>query len=265
MSRRTNKEYGRRLKTRIHARGNTLDRITTGSTALPDYVQERNARALDAGITLEKQQINSSGRLTSWYRGTPEQFVRAGIASDRAALERAGSSFSSAMRVFSPLRHAFHATLHRLAMGELRLIVANERLPVETAVIKAGIRVYWYERGWAHRPTLVKVFVAGTRSTLVAAGVAPRKILSMDIEHYTHGHGVHARRETLWRIDEDHSGSVLYQTYPAAMAKSAAARRGVFIGSERPIVRVKELESAKADAAFQTFLQNLQSKSPDVA
>lgn len=242
-----------------------MDRIRTSSTALPDYVQERNARAIDAGLTLEKQHVNSSGRLTTWYRGTAGQFVSAGIAADSASLERAISCFSSVIRVFSPLRHAFHATLHRLALGQLRLIVANERLPLEAAVIKAGIRVYWYERGWAHRPTLVKVFVADTRSALVAAGVAPRKILSMDVEHHTDGQGVHSRREPLWRIDEDHSGSVLYQTYPAAMAKSAAAKRGVFVGSERPSVRAKELERAKADAPFQAFLQNLQSKSPDVA
>jgi hypothetical protein len=242
-----------------------LDRIKTDSVTLPDYVQERNTRAASAGLILEKQHVSSSGRLTSWYRGTAEQFVQAGIAADRAAFQRAISSFSNAVRVFSPLRHAYHATLHRLALGELRLIVANERLPVEAAIVKAGIRVYWYERGWAHRPTLVKVFVASTRSELVAAGLAPRKILSTDSDHHVYGQGVQSRRETLWRVDEHPSGSVLYQTYPAAMAKAAAAKRGMFVGSHGPVVRVKELERAKADVAFQAFLEGLQNKSSDVA
>jgi hypothetical protein len=242
-----------------------LDRLKTSNATLPDYVQERNTRAASAGLVLEKQHVNSSGRLTSWYRGDAEQFVAAGIARDSASLQRAISCFSNVIRVFSPLRHAYHATLHRLAMGQLRLIVANERLPLEAAVIKAGIRVYWYERGWAHRPTLVKVFVANTRTELVAAGVASRKILSADSDHHTYATGKQSRRETLWRIDEYACGSVVYQTYPAAIAKAAAAKRGMFVGSQGPTVRVKELERAKADAAFQTFLQRLQSKSPDVA
>jgi hypothetical protein len=241
-----------------------LDRTRTGSTALPDYVQERNTRAATAGLIVEKQHVNASGRMTSWYRGTPEQFVRAGIAGDERSLQRATSCFSNAIRVFSPLRHAYHATLHRLALGELRLIVANERLPIETAVIKGSIRVYWYERGWAHRPTLIKVFVANTRTELVAAGVAPRAILSMDSDQYVHGRGARSRRETLWRIDEHACGCVLYQTYPAAMAKAAAARPGIFLGSERPVLRIKELERAKADDAFQAFLQRLQGKSSDI-
>jgi len=242
-----------------------LDRLKTSNAALPDYVQERNTRAASAGLILEKQHVNSSGRLTTWYRGNAEQFVAAGIAQNGASLQRAISCFSSVIRVFSPLRHAYHATLHRLAMGELRLIVANERLPLEAATIKAGIRVYWYERGWAHRPTLIKVFVANSRTELVAAGVASRKILSTDSDHHTYGNGAQSRRETLWRIDEHACGSVVYQTYPAAMAKATAAKRGIFVGSERPVVRVKELECAKADAAFQAFLERLQNKSSDVA
>ena len=234
---------------------------TQSTTALPDYLEARNKTALEAGLVIEKQKLATSGKLTSWYRGTIEQFARSGLLLDAEAVQRSRrqtiTCFSTLLHVYSPLRHAFHVTLYRVCADELRLVVANERLPVDVAIVRGGIKVYWYERGWAHRRTLVKVFVAATRSELVENGVAPHKILSADSERRALGNGPKARRELLWRLEEDRSGAVLLETYPAVIAR-AASRVRWFEGSEVPSVREKDYERARADDAFQAFLSQLQ-------
>lgn len=244
-----------------------MSRTPSTTTALPDYLEERNARATAAGLTIEKQKLASPGKLTTWYRGTIEQFTRSGLLLDAEAVRRSNrqtiTCFPTLLHVYSPLRHAFHVTLYRVGPAELRLVVSNERLPVDTAVIRSGIKVYWYERGWAHRRTLVKVYVATTRTELVESGVAPRTILSDDSEHRPVGHGPKARRELLWRIEEDRGGAVALETYPAAIAR-AAWRGSAFEGSRVPPMKEQDYERARADAEFQAFLAQLQSDASGV-
>jgi hypothetical protein len=167
------------------------------------------------------------------------------------------------VHVYSPLRHAFHVTLYKVGGGELRLVVSNERLPVDMAVIRSGIRVYWYERGWGTRRTLGKVYVGTTRLELVESGVAPCKILSADCDHRPLGHGPKARRELLWRVEEDRSGDILFETYPAAITR-AAARTSGFEGSRVAPMREQDYERARADKAFQTFLSDLHGNAPGI-
>lgn len=235
--------------------------------ALPDYVEERNARAVAAGLLVEKQKLAPSGKLTSWYRGTLEQFARSGLLCDTEAVRRSRSRtitcFASLLNVYAPLRQAFHVTLYRTGADQLRLVVSNERLPVDAAVIRNGIKVYWYERGWTHRRTLVKVYVAATRQALVETGVASRRILNDDAEYRPVGHGPRARRELLWRVNEARQGPVLLETYPAAITRADLRARGLE-GSAVPPVREQDYARAQADAAFQSFLANLQSDASDV-
>jgi hypothetical protein len=238
-----------------------LSRTSSTTVALPDYLEDRNTRALEAGLTIEKQKLAASGKLTTWYRGTLEQFTRSGLLLDAEPVRRSPrqtiTCFSTLLHVYSPLRHAFHVTLYRIATDELRLVVSNERLPVDIAVIRSGIKVYWYERGWTHKRTLVKVYVGRSRKELVESGVAPRKILADDCEHRPVGHGPRTRRELLWRVEEDRGGAVLFETYPSAIAR-AAWRAAGFEGSRVPPVRERDYERARADAAFQAFLSQLQ-------
>lgn len=240
---------------------------TPRTATLPDYLEARNAAALGAGLVIEKQKLATSGKLTSWYRGTIEQFARSGLLIDPDAVRRSQrqtiTCFSTLLHVYSPLRHAFHVTLYRVCAENLRLVISNERLPVDVAVVRGGVKVYWYERGWTHRRTLVKVFVAATRLELVEGGLAPHKILAEDSEYRTLGTGPKARRELLWRLEEDRGGAVLLETYPAAIARAAWRARG-FEGSQVPSVREKDYERARADAAFQTFLSQLQSDASGV-
>ncbi|MGE5523103.1 MAG: hypothetical protein ACM3SS_05255 [Rhodospirillaceae bacterium] len=240
---------------------------STTTTVLPDYLEDRNARALEAGLILEKQKLAASGKLTTWYRGTIEQFVRSGMLLDGEAVRRSPRQtihgFATLLHVYSPLRHAYHTTLYRVGGEELRLVVSNERLPVDMAVIRDGIKVYWFERGWTHRRTLVKVYVGSTRVELVESGVATRSILTDDSEHRPVGHGPKTRRELLWRIEEDRSGAVLLETYPAAIAR-AAWRGSAFEGSRVPPMKEQDYERAQADAAFQAFLAQLQSDASGV-
>lgn len=244
-----------------------MSRTPSTTAALPDYLENRNARALDAGLLIEKQKLGTSAKLTTWYRGTIEQFVQSGLLVDGEAVRRSNrqtiTCFASLVHVYSPLRHAFHVTLYRVGAEDLRLVISNERLPVEAAVIRGGIKVYWYERGWTHRRTLVKVFVAPTRTELVAAGVAPRTILTDDSEHRPVGHGPRARRELLWRLEEDRGGLVMLETYPAAIAR-AASRAGGLEGSRVPPMKEQDYERARADARFQAFLAQLQSDASGV-
>lgn len=235
--------------------------LTPSTLALPDYVESRNARARAAGLCIEKQKCAVGGKLTTWYRGTLEQFARSGLLTDAEAVRRSPSRtitcFASLLDVYSPLRQAFHATLYRVGAGELRLVVSNERLPVDVAVVRNGILVYWYERGWTQRRTLVKVYVAHTRQELVEAGVASRRILQEDAEYRPVGQGPRSRRELLWRVTEERNGCVLLETYPAAMTR-ADYRTRAFEGSAVPPVREQDYERARADGAFQTFLAQLQ-------
>lgn len=249
------------------ALGGILSRTPSTTTALPDYLEDRNARALEAGLILEKQKLASAGKLTTWYRGTIEQFTRSGLLVDAEAIRRSTrqtiNCFSTLLHVYSPLRHAFHVTLYRVGPEELRLVISNERLPVDVAVIRGDIKVYWYERGWAHKRTLVKVYVGTTRVELVECGVATRKILTDDSEHRPVGHGPKARRELLWRVEEDRDGAVLLETYPAAIAR-AAWRGSAFEGSRVPPMKEQDYERARADAEFQAFLAQLQSDASGV-
>ena len=244
-----------------------MSRTPSTTVALPDYVEDRNARARDAGLTVEKQKAATPGKLTTWYRGTLEQFARSGMLTDPEAVRRSPrqtiNCFATLLYIYSPLRHAYHTTLYRLGSDELRLVVSNERLPVETAVVRGGIRVYWYERGWAHRRTLVKVFVGATRRELVECVTAPRKILTDDCDYSPVGHGPKARRELLWRIEEDRGGVVMFETYPAAIAR-AASRGSAFEGSRVPPMKEQDYERAQADADFQAFLAQLQSDASGV-
>lgn len=256
-----------RVLSQRDALGDILSRTPSTTIVLPDYLEDRNARALGAGLALEKQKLASSGKLTTWYRGTIEQFTRSGLLLDaeavRLSTRQTITCFSTLLHVYSPLRHAFQLTLYRVGPEKLRLVVSNERLPVDVAVIRSGIKVYWYERGWAHRRTLVKVYVGTTRTELVESGVAPRRILSDDSEHRPVGHGPKARRELLWRIEEDRGGAVLLETYPAAIAR-AACRGSSFEGSRVPPMKEQDYERARADAEFQIFLAQLQSDASGV-
>lgn len=243
-----------------------MSRTPSTAVALPDYLEDRNTTALAAGLAIEKQKI-TAGKLTTWYRGTIEQFSRSGLLLDAEAVRRSNrqtiTCFSTLLYVYSPLRHAFHATLYRVGPDELRLVISSERLPVDAAVIRSGIKVYWYERGWAHRRTLVKVYVGATRAELVESGVAARNVLTDDSEHRPVGHGPKARRELLWRLEEDRGGAVLLETYPAAIAR-AAWRGSAFEGSRVPPMKEQDFERARADAEFQVFLSQLQGDASDV-
>ena len=247
--------------------GGILSRTPSTTFTLPDYLEERNTRALAAGLVIEKQKLATPGKLTTWYRGTVEQFCRSGMLLDGDAVRRSRrqtiTCFATLLYVFSPLRQAFHLTLYRVGGDELRLVVSNERLPVDVAVIHGGIKVYWFERGWTHRRTLVKVFAAATRAELVEACVATRAILAADSESRAVGHAPKARRELLWRVQEDRGGAVLLETYPAAIAR-AAARGAVFEGSRVPPMREQDYERARADTEFQAFLAQLQGDASDV-
>jgi hypothetical protein len=247
--------------------GGSLSTTSGATTVLPDYLEARNAAALSAGLAIEKEKVASSGKLTTWDRGSIGQFERSGLLIDADAVRRSQrqtiTCYSTLLHVYSPLRNAFHVTLYRVSADELRLVVSNERLPVDAVVIRDGIKVYWYERGWAHKRTLVKVFVAATRQELVESGVASHRILAANTEYVPIGNGPKARRELLWRVDEDRGGAVLLETYPAAIARAAWKGR-CFEGSNMPPVRERDYERAQADAEFQAFLAQLRSDAPGV-
>lgn len=241
--------------------------LTPNTTVLPDYLEERNARAIAAGLVIEKQKLATSGKLTTWYRGSVEAFARSQLVTDADAVRRAGSrtitGFGALLNVYAPLRHAFHATLYRVGGEQLRLVVSNERLPVDAAVIRDGILVYWYERGWTYNRTLVKVYVAGTREELIEARVATRRILTNNAEYRPVGYGPKARRELLWRLGEEPGGAILFETYPGAIAR-AESRARAFEGSAVTPVHERDYERAQADTAFQGFLAQLQGDASDV-
>lgn len=199
----------------------------TNSTSLPDYVIDRDKRANAAGVTLEKRRLSSKGKLTSWYRGTTDQLAGAGMITDPKRVKQSSAkkniSFCGATYVFHPVGY-IHDKLTRMGEDDLRLSISNEPIPIDTAEIKGGIKVYWFTEAFERGPA--KIFVAPDCKTLIDAGIAPADINEENWMRARLWNDEKSEWEnpTIWHVRED-SGLICFETYPEIQARLAQQER----------------------------------------
>lgn len=185
---------------------------------LPAYVRERNASAVEAGLTLEKQ-ARREGLLSSWYSGSEEQLRAArflGIPAAFAFPLKAGGRRQVSLPVFCPAtpRNGLKCSIVKTGDDRYRIALANELLPASWRSLGAKVEVYRYcelREGANNGPATVYV---GPLAALQAAGVAPR-------EHPYPGDGAEPRT-CLWQAQRLECGRYRFVVYHEAEARARA-------------------------------------------
>ena len=185
---------------------------------VPGYIGERNARAAEAGLTVEKQ-TRRDGLLSTWYAGTEAQFRTASLLSlpeSFAFPSKVGGRKASALAVFCPAApHArLKCTLAKTGEDRYRLALVNETLPVAWRTLGAKIAVYKYcdlREGANTGPATVYV---GPLGALQAAGFAPP-----EAEHALQAGG---ERMSLWKSQALDGGLHRFVVHHEAEARARA-------------------------------------------
>jgi hypothetical protein len=187
---------------------------------LPDYVDERRARAAEAGLVLEKQTRRQS-MLSSWYSGSEAQFRAATFLRISAAFKfpvRIGGRKLYSLPVFCPAapRAELKCTIAKTGDDQYRLAIVNEIMPVSWRLLGSKIEVYKYcdlHEGSNRGPATVYV---GPLNALQAAGIAPP-----DAEQQLK-RDVNAQRVCLWQAQPIESGRHRFVVHHEAEAKASA-------------------------------------------
>jgi hypothetical protein len=187
---------------------------------LPDYVDERHARAEEAGLALDKQ-TRRQGMLSSWYTGSEAQFRAATLVRIPAAFKfpaRIGGRKLFSLPVFSPAAPGaeLKCTIVKIGEDRYRLAIVNEIMPVSWRLLGTKIEVYKYcdlRDGANSGPATVYI---GPLAALQAAGIAPP-----DAEHQLR-RGANAQRVCLWQAQALESGRHRFVVHHEAEAKASA-------------------------------------------
>lgn len=144
---------------------------------LPEYVEQRNRRAVDAGLTMEKQQCRQR-LLTTWYRGSEDQIAAAGFFPDSGPVplpKAIGARKLFCLNTFSPAEPAatIRGSLVRIDEHNFRLVISGERVPESWRSLGKAIDVYKFsdlKSGLNQGPATVYI---GAFAALRAAEIAP--------------------------------------------------------------------------------------------
>jgi hypothetical protein len=187
-------------------------------THLPGYVGERNARAEEAGLMLEKQS-RKDGVLSTWYSGSEAQFRSARVLRIPDGFvfpARIGGRRASSLTVFCPAApHArLKCTLAKTGEDRYRLAVVNETLPAAWRALGGKIEVYKYcdlHEGANTGPATVYL---GPLPALKAAGFAPPEA--------EHALQAGAARVCLWQSQALEGGLHRFVVHHEAEARARA-------------------------------------------
>jgi hypothetical protein len=200
--------------------------VTTQSSAreslshLPGYVNERNARAEEAGLVIEKQS-RRHGSLSTWYSGSETQFRASRLLRIPEAFAfpaRVGGRKLFALSLFSPAAPAaeLRCTIAKIGEDRYRLAVPNELMPVAWRSLGGRIEVYKFtelKEGPNAGPATVYV---GPFGSLTAAGIAPPEAArSAQAEPGD-------RRAPLWQSQPLGGGRYRFVVYHEAEARARA-------------------------------------------
>jgi len=186
---------------------------------LPDYVDQRQAYAAEAGLVLEKQ-TRKGGVLSSWYSGSEAQFRSTRIVRIPEGFKfpaRVGSRKIYSLAVFCPAapRAEMKCTIAKTSEDRYRLAILNETLPVAWRLLGSKVEVYKYcdlREGANTGPATVYI---GPLAALQAAGIAPP-----EAEHQIQR--TNERRVCLWQSQALDSRRHRFVVHHEAEAKASA-------------------------------------------
>jgi hypothetical protein len=144
---------------------------------VPDYIDERNRYAEEAGLTLEKRSRKQS-LLSTWYSGTEAQFRAARllhIPPGFAFPSKVGGRRLYCVRVFCPAvpRAELKCTIAKIGEDRFRLAITNELMPAASRALGTRIDVYKYTELREGANTGPATVYIGSFAALRAAGIAP--------------------------------------------------------------------------------------------
>jgi hypothetical protein len=154
----------------------------------PDFIIERNRQAAAAGLTIERQDI-TGGLLTTWYRGTEEQWRASAFCFRTRPFNRSAMYSSGDFYCFSP--GCTGIVVQRRPEGDYRGSVPRERLPGRTRALEHGVVVYEMNNSFHEKKYFVYV---GDAQALIDIRIAPQEILD-------NRHGwdvVNGHRQRIW-------------------------------------------------------------------
>lgn len=201
-------------------------RVTTQSSEreslahVPDYIDERNRYADEAGLSIEKR-VRKQGLLSTWYGGSEAQFRAArllNIPEGFAFPSKIGGRRLYSLRVFCPA--AFHAelkcTIAKIAHDRYRLAIVNEVMPAAWRALGNRIVVYKYTELREGANTGPATVYIGALAALRAAGIAPP-----EAERDAHVKPAEARSH-LWQSQALDGGRCRFVVYHEAEARARA-------------------------------------------
>lgn len=219
---------------------------------LPPYIEERNAKALRAGLRIEKQEIEG-GRLVTWYRGEDAQALASGMTGCDSPPKRVGGRkamwyWSSDHLRSGPLMGAMREQwFKRVSPTECRLVFVEEFPDWERR--DDGIEVYRLK--W-------KTVYVGDLDRLIEAGIAPERarseylcrVLGWNVlwerEEY-HGRSIftvyHEARE---KLEEERAIALRLATF-AMMMRERAIKTVLWFaerGATDPAAYIKQIDAA---------------------
>jgi hypothetical protein len=190
---------------------------TPAATTLPSYILERNECALGAGLEIEKQRCDRN-KLSTVYRGLPQQFATSGFMRDPAEFLNAVAAptkkiYSKMCRtqIYSPLLEYVQTCFYRTKSAHLRMTITHERLPSKEWKHAPGVDAYEtfadHELGG-----LVHVFIAKNSKVLIDAGFN-EKIFTR--KYYNEGLDFKHPEFSVWRWNKDEIMRIIrLETYP---------------------------------------------------
>ena len=173
------------------------------SVELPDYVILRNKQAQAAGLRIEKQ-IQSDGRLTTWYRGTEAQWRASPFCQrDPARPFPRKSTMTTGFRCFGLSRGGFDIRV--VSDSEFRGTLAKEKLPNWTEHLDGGITAYGMDGG-------AVVAYLGTKAELISRKIAP-PLIETESWEYAKLKDRFYSGPMIWTCDDLDDGRCLYRDH----------------------------------------------------
>ena len=187
---------------------------------LPDYIDERNRYADEAGLTIEKR-ARRQGRLSTWYGGSEAQFRAARLLRIPPGFnfpQKIGGRRLFSLPVFCPAapRAELKCSVVKTGGDRYRLAVMNELMPAAWRALGSRVAVYKYTELREGANTGPATVYIGPFAALRAAGIAPpeaeRESQSETAESRSH----------LWQAQALPGGRYRFVVYHEAEARARA-------------------------------------------
>jgi hypothetical protein len=179
-----------------------------------------------AGLSIECCK-SLRNKLVTRYRGRLADYVKAGFISNPDRIMKSKAKVRYYDRCCDGIFHPVGAspTLRRMGDDDYRMSF-TEDLPIDSADMGNGVRLYWFQRQWTYKGKsfreMKKIFIAKDCETLIRAGVAGTEIKRDDGYHIERRYvteGGNSHSVELWTIRKDRRGFVRYTVYPENLAR----------------------------------------------